>query len=265
MDANTKSVEESETTNQGDDVEIKRYPTTIPWCGMYGTVMPEMLENALEQLLSDHDTGTKVDKEALEEATDAMDWHKAYTELAEEYTKQWAEWVGLDIKFVNMWSPREYNFVTDEIHTTISLDSLMAVRLDVMDSAIFKDVAKRRFTSRPGYISFYDSDTSTWGRNVLEWDVCQIGTLMSAAASKKYLSDKLSEESDDEDDVDFERNQMAQRELMEYPLGNGVIDNILFDNCLILAKLVEGIYEKSSQFPIDMGQLSLNLQPTSNQ
>jgi hypothetical protein len=40
---------------------------------------------------------------------------------------------------------------------------------------------KRYFTSRSGFISFYDSDIRKWSNNVLgDWDYNQLGTLLEA-------------------------------------------------------------------------------------
>ena len=39
------------------------------------------------------------------------------------------------------------------------------------------EMVRKRFTSRSGFISFYESDFSLWSKNLEEWDCNETGTL----------------------------------------------------------------------------------------
>lgn len=112
--------------------------------------------------------------------------HKAiYLETAKLYVDAWQdiinEELGIDIhlSFKEMVSPREYNFITDRLFVDISRDDIAQVYKKVGRQRL-GDMAKRMFTSRSGFISFYRPDISEWGP-VREWDSNQIGCLMEAA------------------------------------------------------------------------------------
>jgi len=229
---NTSSSHPQESTDTVQEGGV-RYATTVPWCGIYGTVMPEIMDDALNSILSDSGTGMIVDQESVEAANDAMNWHAAHAALAKEYTEQWAKWLQLDVQFQSMWSPREYNFLTDVINATISETSLLKAFSDV-DKAILAATAARRHTSYSGFTSFYDPNVETWGDDVRNWDEHQVGTLMCAVTEEKHMEDNPGDRFD----------QMAQYYLLEYPMCNGVIDNILYDNCPILEELVDKLREK---------------------
>jgi hypothetical protein len=124
--------------------------------------------------------------EILWECADFEYIHKA---VALEYIQAFASVVngefGLNItltapdKFLD--SPREYNFATDRIFALISWADLRAVYKATGWDKLCA-MAKERFTSRSGFISFYESDPKQWGKRQ-DWDHNQTGTLLAALCS----------------------------------------------------------------------------------
>lgn len=98
------------------------------------------------------------------------------------YKRERREVASLRLKWSLMTSPREYNFQTDRLfaHMPVSvIRKLWAISKAEKHETLTR-VARERFTSRSGFISFYESAWSTWG-NVLDWDHNQLQTLLIAA------------------------------------------------------------------------------------
>jgi len=188
------------------------YETTIPFSGFYESLHSMALDEALNSMFGERDTGNPVDA-FVDYANDAMDWKAVHTEYAREYAEAFASFVELELKFEALESPREYNFTTDVIICKISEASLLKA-YERVDKAVLKDVAELRHTSRDGFSSFYGPDYTAWGE-VIEWDCNQIGTLMQALAEGES----------------GEFNGMCEYVLMEYAMCNGVLENTLYTNC----------------------------------
>lgn len=84
--------------------ELGRQRFEIPFMGFYQSVLEAHLDDELEQ-------------EGLE--VDAVDWQATRQRIAEKYAQTWLHKVGLTGQFVEMLSPREYNFETDRIVVTV--------------------------------------------------------------------------------------------------------------------------------------------------
>lgn len=191
---------------------MKTLETTIPFSGFYCSLHDSELDTALEQSFSD-DSGAPNDG-ILNHARDAVEWRTVYEEYAREYCKRFAEEFKISgLKFDTLRSPKEYNFTTDRIFATLSIEELRTIRTRV-NNTDFESVAREKFTSRSGFISFYSSDVSTWG-DLETWDHNQVGTLIEALANQE--------------------NQNAQKfdvwtehGLMESAMCNGKLDNWIF-------------------------------------
>lgn len=91
-------------------------------------------------------------------------------------------------------SPREYNFATDRIFAWISEeDARRLYRL--ADDACLREVVKRLFSSRDGFISYYDQDLSEWPDDPEDWDHNQLYALiLSITEEMGYSTEFLFEE-----------------------------------------------------------------------
>jgi len=147
----------------------------IPFPGLYN--------NEPEGLFSEEETGNiagmgGVFEDALQHFYCCADYRcyhvsiaKAYTEkffadLQAAGTKKFMRFPKLDYKFVEMDSPREYNYLTDRIFVTMpkktlgSLWSLMRRQPGLLSE--FEDTIRKRFTSRSGFVSFYPDKPEEW-------------------------------------------------------------------------------------------------------
>lgn len=182
--------------------------STIPFAGFYSSWHDQNLEFALEMMFSD-DSG-KPFPELLNEAYDRVQWHKVYLAYARMYCDQFLHHTGIKAKYESMESPREYNFTTDRIFVEIE-----QAEVERLFAAVDKDTLQKfveeRFTSRSGFISFYEPDFEAWG-DVAEWDYNQVGTLVLAYA-EQFI------------DVDDEYS------LVEDANCNGWLDEMIHNSC----------------------------------
>ena len=88
--------------------------------------------------------------------------------------------IGLKFEFMELTSPREYNFSTDQISVYITNKELKVIS-SVLNSETLKNLIKRRFTSRDGFSSWYSNDIEEWKEKpIKEWNCVELGTLLDA-------------------------------------------------------------------------------------
>ena len=137
--------------------------TTIPFKGYYNSIHSFLIDDYIDQ------------EEINWESVNYSEIHKLY---AKEYAEYFAKEHEIELEFESLHSPKFYNFSTDRIFAHISLKELKRIFFEV-DIDDFKEEAKKRFTSCPGFTSFYNPDIDKWG-DIEEWDHNQYGTLISA-------------------------------------------------------------------------------------
>ena len=157
----------------------------IPVPGFYESWLDHGLDRAVEELAEgmaeEHDLSAS---EIAGIIFDSANWGKAHDILARAYAEEYDNFLceeydlNLGLEFSIMTSPREYNFTTDRVFCTISRDAV-AQLYRAVNKADLTAAAREQFTSRSGFISFYDPDWRTWGK-LSEWDYNQLGTLLHA-------------------------------------------------------------------------------------
>lgn len=188
----------------------------IPFNGFYESVHNSMIDSELERELSDFVTGCDINQELVNRAYDAMDWQNLHCDYAKKYAEYFASEFDLKITYESMTSPREYNFTTDRIFCEIKLAEVMRLFENVKIERL-TEVARDMFTSRSGFHSFYVNDFKNWG-DLSTWDCNQLQALLVAS-------------------LDAEELQDADYKIGERLSGNGEINPLLYENCLILNRL----------------------------
>lgn len=137
---------------------IKRVEVAIPFSGFYETHHNDKIDDAVESGFNyNHDTDE--DQELPEAFWDAnINWDRIRQDYCREYVAAFAEWFGLDLEFVVMQSPREYNFTTDRIFVNIAEDQMNKIKDKVLASEEGRKFVSDKFTSGPGFSSFYSND-----------------------------------------------------------------------------------------------------------
>ena len=179
--------------------------STIPFQGFYGSAHEGLLDDALDQIFQD-DNGEPIG-ELVAGASDLVDWRAVFTAYARRYTEAFVDHIALaGVTFIELHSPREYNFTTDRIFVDIPETEVRRMRQELPQER-FKAAAKERFTSRSGFISFYDPDVDNWGP-LETWDANQVGTLVAAYFDVNATIDD-------------------EWELMESDRDNSVLENLI--------------------------------------
>jgi hypothetical protein len=107
--------------------------------------------------------------------------------VAEAYAEAYNEWLNetlgfsVTLNYVELSSPKEYNFTTDRIFCQISHEDVHKIYRHVGRKAL-RAKAKQEFTSRDGFMSFYSPDIDDWGVS-RTWDHNQLYCLLSALNS----------------------------------------------------------------------------------
>lgn len=197
--------------------------TTIPFSGFYETLHDSNLDQALDNMFSDYDTGCDIDHDLRDKAYDLVNWSAVHQAYAKKYAEQFAYHFKIDsLKFESMQSPKFYNYTTDRIFCTIDESEVRAM-LAKVDAADFAKLVKETFTSRDGFISSYSPDLEDWG-DVADWDHNQVGTLLQAYVNQVNGS---------------EFDYYAEQALIEDWHGNCVFDELICANADGINDLLE--------------------------
>ena len=105
----------------------------------------------------------------------------AEVEYCKEYTEAFSKLIGIPLKFNDMTSPREYNFMTDRIFAEISEADVEKLK-EIVDPIAIRLYVRNHFTSYDGFSSFYDNDYDRWLKQDEPFDHNQIGALLDCYA-----------------------------------------------------------------------------------
>lgn len=146
---------------------------SIPFSGFYQSTHDRLVDRTLEDMFDNNDG-------LVSEATFHFNFAPVFEQYAREYAAQFCVEHEIEGKFSELWSPREYNFMTDVIFITLTQKEARRIRDKTSVEALVK-IAEERFTSGPGFVSFIDPNICTWGP-VTTWNEHQLGALLSAYA-----------------------------------------------------------------------------------
>ena len=157
----------------------------IPFSGFYNSIHNDNIDNEIySSMFTDYETEENNDN-LSNYAYDLINWRDVYNDYAKEYCKQFAERFNLKLTFESLQSPREYNFNTDRIFAHIEYNDVLNL-LNVKDIGLFLEKhAREMFTSRNGFMSFYNPDYTSWGL-LSEWDCNQLYCLLMAWLECKH-------------------------------------------------------------------------------
>jgi hypothetical protein len=194
---------------------------TIPFSGFYYSMHDDLIENEFNMMFSDHATGCEVNTELRDNAHMQTNYGPVFEKYAEKYAELFAYETGLNLRFKLLSRPREYNFTTDRIFCHIDQKTIKKLIRETSRENLTQ-CAKNDYTSRDGFISFYDPDFTTWG-HASEWDYNHLKTLLDAwlLTNSDKIVDCLSSEDSAARYIEFK--------VFESIACNGYIGNWLYD------------------------------------
>lgn len=158
----------------------------IPFPGFYESLydreIDDILERETDYILTGQSEYTLPDDIEQADIWNLLfkyaDFGAMHREISKRYAEAFSALVNVPMRYAEMTSPREYNFETDKIFVQITRDEVVKL-FDRVDKDELTVTAKKMFTSRSGFISFYDPDWLTWG-DVTSWDHNQLFCLFNA-------------------------------------------------------------------------------------
>lgn len=174
---------------------VRTVETGIPFAGFYETWHGDTIDRIAWNRFEDENG--ELWSSLWDLGWIGIQWHKGHDAYAGDYARGFLATYGIRAgSYVEMTSPREYNFTTDRIFVKVPAVEFMRVLRDLPADDL--DVtAAGLFTSYDGFSSFYSPNVETWGNPLEDWDYNQRYAVM------KCLADNFSPDDHDEWERDF--------------------------------------------------------------
>ena len=153
----------------------------IPFSGLYESIHRYEIDRALDSMISDSRGDEPVSRCIAEDLWMHIgDTTEGYCKLYLQFFADWFAGNVFPVKFafVTAQSPRSYNFTTDCIFAKVS-DASIRKMFKACDKSILDRIIKARFTSRDGFMSYYEPNRASWGP-LARWDHNQLACILSA-------------------------------------------------------------------------------------
>jgi hypothetical protein len=138
--------------------------------GFYESIHDDTFDREIEYIIEDYDGHDYND----------FRFKYDYNGYCKSYVNTVSKEIGINLTFKDLSMPKEYNFTTDVIVCEISAKDVKKLSTS-LNSETLRDIIKRRFTSRDGFILFYSNDVEEWKEKKLkDWDDIELGTLLEA-------------------------------------------------------------------------------------
>src|SRR5574340_487293 len=151
----------------------------VPFPGFYESILSGAIDRAEEMTVESLRENEDYDIFEYYQIANILFDHTNYTAvhltIAEAWVKEFANYVAeafdlrLGLEFVEMTSPREYNFTTDRVFAKISMPQLREL-FELVDKRRLDEECERWLKSRSGFISHYDHRWRNWGTIEQELD-----------------------------------------------------------------------------------------------
>lgn len=140
----------------------------LPFDGFYESHASDLIDNEVDMMLEWDEDPDNEHAQGIN--ADAIEYRPFYEKFSAIYAERMMNMINKEIKgdkitftFDRLESPRGYNFSTDEIWVEIDTADIGKIGVyDLVDHDRLCRMAKERFTSRSGFHSFVEHDTSKW-------------------------------------------------------------------------------------------------------
>ena len=119
--------------------------------GFYHSEHSENIDYRVEQRIMDFN---EFEPKCIDIDCDYIDYKKTHINYCEEYLNRLNSELEIDLTFIELNSPREYNFTTDKIFCSIS-ENDFKVLLSTYDTEELFNYIEEHSKSRDGFSSFY--------------------------------------------------------------------------------------------------------------
>ena len=165
---------------------IQLVATRVPFSGFYNTLNSDALDSlTFSDIGIDRDYETEMTKEQEKEFNN-VDFAVMRKKYAEEYLKIISTELEINFLFIELDSPAEYNFRTDEIYAYIPTTTIQKMFEKVKNKVKFLEIVEEKFVDREGYFYLADEnkpnieDINTWGEPNT-WNETQVYCVLKIA------------------------------------------------------------------------------------
>lgn len=120
----------------------------IDFGGFYHSIHSHIIEDRIEM---DLEWG----EDLQEDGFDSVNWRETFIDYSKEYIYRLNEELDLNLSFIDLYSPRFYNYTTDKIVVKVNEEDEKTLFKHTYNND-FLEWANPRLTSRSGFHSFYD-------------------------------------------------------------------------------------------------------------
>jgi hypothetical protein len=167
-----------------------RHITTIPFSGYYQSQHDALVEARVDNAL---------EEQGLRSSAGEVSYAPIFKRHSEMYAEAFQQHLEcehdlkIDLQYVELISPREYNFSSDVIRVSMLADHVRMLQDLVTGTAcLYKaliEAAKDRFSPRPGFapFSWYTAYVSQWPTDWRMWDSNYLGTALITLAPDSQI------------------------------------------------------------------------------
>lgn len=141
----------------------------IPFVGFYESAHDADLDDAAQEM-------NVVDR-------DAISWPIVFQNYAKAYAEAFLDYIKVPGTFVDMHSPKEYNFSTDTIAVEVS-EADMREAFYRAEKHGLADLVKQEMQERSGFIPYFSQDLDDWGP-VVTWKEAQCELIFRVLAAEE--------------------------------------------------------------------------------
>lgn len=125
-----------------------KFTVALNFAGFYQSIHNDNIDYRIEQIFEDEEL-------PYDEVFDHIPYKAIYIEYAKRYVSAFNEYSGLNLEFLELDSPREYNFRTDVIMVNMCMQDYNFLWLDT-DQAFIEEKLQDASTARDGFQPFYN-------------------------------------------------------------------------------------------------------------
>ncbi len=145
---------------------INRVTISLPFSGFYNSIHNMFIDSLVERHFEVdciHDL-TESQDNSINYAATRLKYCKELISFYSELAQKELAPVPFELTFNNLYSPREYNFETDQIMATISMRTMKSINAYVSKNlkAELTDYLLENCTTRDGFYSYYSNDVNEW-------------------------------------------------------------------------------------------------------
>ena len=170
---------------------------TLPlFPGFYNTRLDYLMESGIEQRL-DYLMESGIEQRNADEVLNDYNFPVARIAICKAWVHALNDELGTAFEFADLWSPREYNFSTDQLSVNLSPGDVEKLQT-FHDSAELRGIIMEELKPRDGFAPFYSDDPQDeeWTRPIDQWEPAQLPLLIQALILSELGIDDSSELSD---------------------------------------------------------------------